>query len=444
MNYKKTLLELAKFGIDAVKPENFISRCIKVVNNTIFFFDWKGNEVLEVKGDEFKSLHLFAVGKASVGMFSETLNVLGDRFHISDGVVVTNEVVSDVKGYQVITSSHPIPDERSLFAAGEVLKRFQNMDEDDFFIFLLSGGGSALLELPMEPITLEDLKVATKLFLESGMDIFELNTLRKHLSKVKGGRLAKSTKARGIVLVLSDVIGDNLEFISSGLLYCDSTSYSDVKGILEKYSLWKRIPENVEMVFKKGILGEIEDTPKVENERIKNVIVSNNGFALRKIEERCKDVGIYGRIITSTLRGEAREVGKVLVAMAEGILSGIYSGNIKKPACLIFGGETTVTVSGNGFGGRNQELVLSALGEIRDKKGITVLSVGSDGIDGKSDAAGGVVDWENYIAAVDKKLNIVDFLKNNDSNTFLKKVGGEIVLGKTGTNVCDIILILIN
>lgn len=317
------------------------------------------------------------------------------------------------------------------------------MNEDDFFIFLLSGGGSALLELPIDPINLDDLRKATDIFLKSGMDIFELNTLRKHLSQIKGGKLARFTKARGVVLILSDVIGDDLKSISSGLLYCDSTSYKDVGEILGKYNLWDKIPENVKNVFKWGLSGEIEDTPNIENERVKNIIVSNNSFALKKIKEKCKDFGINGKIITSTLRGEAKEVAKALISIGEGVLSSDEK-NYNFPLCLIFGGETTVNVYGTGRGGRNQELVLSALNEIKYNKNLSILSVGTDGIDGKSDAAGGVVNRENYDIAVKNRLNLNLFLKNNDSSTFLKEVNGLITTGKTGTNVCDIILLLIN
>ncbi len=442
MNEREILIELAKSGIEAVLPRNFIPDVIKNNEKSLSFFDWEGKEVFSILKKDFKNLHLFSVGKASYEMFFETLKVL-KGYNIKDGLIVTNEERKSFNGFKIITSSHPIPDDRSVFAAKEVINRFRELKSDDFFIFLLSGGGSSLLEFPIEPITIYDLKKATELFLKSGMDIFELNTLRKHLSQIKGGKLAKFTNSRGVVLVLSDVIGDDLQFISSGLLYCDKTTYKDVDEILGKYNLWDKLPESVRDVFIRGIEGEIEDTPVFESDKIENIVVANNTFALKRIKQKCEDFNIDGKIVTSSLRGEAKEVVKVLVSMAEGILKEIDT-DFKFPICLIFGGETTVNVQGNGIGGRNEELVLSGLNEIRNRKNIALLSIGTDGIDGKSEAAGGVVNWENFEIAKRKKLNLNSFLKNNDSYNFLKETNGLIITGKTGTNVCDIILLLIS
>ncbi|MDQ7055197.1 MAG: MOFRL family protein [Persephonella sp.] len=260
------------------------------------------------------------------------------------------------------------------------------------------------------------------------------------MSMIKGGRLGRATKAKGVVLVISDVVGDDLFTIGSAPLYFDPSTYQQAKNILVKYNLWNKIPPSVKKVIEDGVCGETPETPKEENPNIKHYIIGNNITALKKIKQEAEK-RFPAVIMTSQMKGEAREVAKVLISIAKEIKK---SGNpFKPPVILLSGGETTVTVRGNGKGGRNQELCLSVLEEIKNTEGITVLSGGTDGIDGNSDAAGAVVDRDTFIRAQELSLDINQYLSNNDSYSFFSKTGNLIKTGYTGTNVMDITIIMV-
>jgi hydroxypyruvate reductase/glycerate 2-kinase len=315
------------------------------------------------------------------------------------------------------------------------------LGEDDFFLYLLSGGSSALLEWPSPPVTLPELQATARLLLEGGLAIDEINMVRKHLSRVKGGRLGRMTKARGLVLVISDVLGDDLQTIGSAPLYCDGSSYQQVVDLLSRFNLWESLPASVRGLLADGAAGVCEETPKEPNPRIEHLLIGSNVLALEKAAARSEALGIQAPIMTSRLRGEAREVAKAIVAVGEEILA---SGRpFAPPVCLLFGGETTVTVRGKGRGGRNQEMCVAALREIGERRGLLFFSGGTDGIDGNSEAAGAAVDWQSFARAQELGLRIDDYLGANNSNQLLASTGDLIVTGPTGTNVMDITMLFV-
>ncbi len=429
MNLKKTGIDLFLYGIESVKPENLIPEKICLENSSI-----------QIEGDKYSiknGVYIFGSGKASVEMAKAIEKMLLD--YIIDGTVVCN-YTQKLKKIKVIEGSHPVPDEKSLIAGETLLKKISSLKENDFFIFLLSGGSSALIEKPVPPVTLQDLQKTTQILLKHSVPIEEINIVRKHLSLIKGGRLGHSTKAKGIVLVISDVIGDDLFTIGSAPLYYDQSTYEDAYNILKKHNIFDDLPDNVKKVIKKGIKGEIKETPKKENPNIKHYIIGSNIDALKKIKQKAeKFMKTY--IMTSQLKGEAKEVAKAIVSIGKEIKKS--SNPFKPPVCLLFGGETTVTVKGNGKGGRNQELCLSALIEIKDTKNIVFLSGGTDGIDGNSEDAGAVVDSSSYKKVKKLGLDPYKYLENNDSNSFFTKIEDNIKTGYTGTNVMDITIILV-
>ena len=432
MNLKDFAKELFLKGIEAVLPSNLINESVSIQDSVLKI----KKQFINLKN--FENLYVFGSGKASVEMAKAVENLLFN--HIKDGLVVCN-YTENLRKIEVMEGSHPVPDEKSLKAGEALLEKMSSLSENDFFIYLLSGGSSALIEKPIPPITLEDLQKTTKILLEHSVPIEDINAVRKHISLIKGGRLGTSTKASGMVLVISDVVGDDLETIGSAPLYFDRTTYQDVFKILEKYNLFDKLPENVKKVLKDGLEGKIPDTPKSPNPKIKHFIIGNNLKALKRIQEEAQNSGFKTHILTSQIKGEAREIAKAIVSIGKESLS---SNNPEKPpACFLFGGETTVNVVGNGKGGRNQELCLAGLNEIKETKNIILLSGGTDGIDGNSDAAGAVVDYESYLKSKGLGLDINQYLKNNDSYHFFKKTGDLIITGKTGTNVMDVIILLV-
>ncbi len=430
MDFRDLALNLFLSAVEAVKPSNFIPSVLDLKDDFLCIKEKK------IKIPE--KIYIFGSGKASVEMAKAVENILYDR--IKGGVVVCN-YVEILKKIQVVKGSHPVPDENSLKAGDILYKKFTSLKKDDFFIYLLSGGSSALIEKLIPPISLEDLQVLTELLLKNSVSIDEINIVRKHISLIKGGRLGHSTKAKGIVLVISDVIGDDLFTIGSAPLYYDKSTYQDAFSILKRYSLWEKVPFSIREVIKKGIDGEIPETPKRENPDIKHFIVGNNLLALKKAKEEAEKHDIPCYIMTSQLKGEAKEVAKVISSIGKEIKTS--KNPFKPPVCLLFGGETTVTVVGNGKGGRNQELALSFLREIKGDEEFIFLSGGTDGIDGNSDAAGAVVDKEVYEKSREKNLSIEEFLKNNDSYNFFLKTGGLIFTGYTGTNVMDVSILIV-
>jgi glycerate 2-kinase len=422
-------------GVQAVLPDRLISGSVVLRENELSILDKKyplrpGQKV-----------HVFGSGKASIGMAKSLLSLLEDR--VAGGVIVSTQLSNDdLSPLVVVQGSHPVPDEKSIRGASLLIDALSDLKRDDFFIYLLSGGSSALIEKPIQTIALAEMQEATRLLLHNSVPIQQINAVRKHLSMVKGGRLGQCTRASGVVLVISDVIGDDLSVIGSGPLYCDSSTFQQCRGILEQSSIWAKVSPGVRAVITSGIKGDIPETPKQQNKSISHYLLGTNRKALEQAYRTASDSGLNTYIMTATLAGEAREVAKVLAAIASNVST--HHEPFQPPACLLFGGETTVSVRGKGRGGRNQELALAALAEIGGRDNILLLSGGTDGIDGNSSAAGAFGDSDLAREADRQELSIPSFLADNNSNAFFHAVGGLLETGPTGTNVMDITLLIID
>lgn len=433
MNLRRAILDIYRAGLMAVLPGNLIRDAVAVTDNGLIIEE-KGFPV--VKGSP---VYIFGSGKASIGAAKVLEDIMTDR--IAGGLIVSNYNDSSLERIKVCVGSHPLPDEKSIKGADLLIEGLSALSKDDFFIYLLSGGSSALIERPVPPLTIEDLQDLSTLLMNAGASIDELNAVRKHLSMIKGGRLAKMTKARGVVLVISDVIGDDLETIGSAPFYRDCSTYSDVQNIFSRYNLKSKLTSAVRTIIEEGLAGQVEETPKEQSSRIDHVIIGSNKMALQRAKEKAVSLDITAHIITSRLRGEAKEIAKAIIAMGEEIAMTLNPYDM--PVCLIFGGETTVTVKGDGKGGRNQEMCLSALREIGHRSDMVFLSAGTDGIDGNSNEAGAVVDCNSYQRVEELGLKIDDYLRRNDSNKLFEQTGDLIITGPTGINVMDITILLI-
>ncbi|HID26070.1 MAG TPA: DUF4147 domain-containing protein, partial [Thermoplasmata archaeon] len=379
-----------------------------------------------------KSIYLVAFGKASISM----AEAVCDTLPIKEGVVITHDENNRVhhKNVKTLVGDHPIPTERNIEATDQALSTIGKCKKNDLLITLISGGGSALLCKPRIP--LHDLQKTTELLLKSGLDIKEINTIRKHLSQVKGGQLTRFAQSNVLSYIISDVVGDPLEYIASGPTTSDSTTYLDAKKILEKHLLWDKIPPSVQNVIEKGVKGELPETPKPGDKvfhRVENIVVANNTQACKAVSEKAKKLGYKPTILSTTLTGEARKVGKRFVTHA--------IDNLSSNSVLVAGGETTVNVTGNGRGGRNQEMVLSTVDLIVDNS-LVFSSFATDGVDGNSDAAGAVADGFTKKRAETKGLSANKYLSNNDSYHFFKTLDDLLFTGPTGTNIMDIQILL--
>ncbi len=399
-------------GIEAVLPENCFDKCLKLYNDKI------KTDNFEIKLSQYKKINVISVGKASIGMAKALFGKIKPDNHL---IVGTEKNISE--NYNYISAGHPIPDKMSWKAGEELLNLVEIITEKDLTFFLISGGASALIERSFIP--LERLIEINRMLLKSGANIYEINCVRKHLSEIKGGNILKKIKGDVVSLIISDVIGDSLETIASGMTYFDTSTMKDAVLIAKKYNL----PINP---------SEFKETLKQDEFKklnVKNFIIANNNKACNSVISYLKSKKINIFYIGSQIQGEAKEVAKVL----GGICKELTCKNIglEKPVALVSGGEPTVTVRGKGKGGRNQELCLAMFPFIKEIGG-SFLSCGTDGIDGFTDAAGAVVDNLTVENSDKMLLNYEEFLLNNDSNSFFEKTGNLIKTGKTGTNVADI------
>lgn len=433
MNLRETALEILYDSLQAVSPGSLIRASLKLELDRLRV----QHAVYPLRGG--RGIHVFGSGKAAVESARVVEGLLGDR--IAGGLVISGYGESSKGKIKIVQGSHPVPTLKSVKAADLLLHGLAGLRENDFFIYLLSGGSSSLLEKPLPPVTLRDLQKTVRLLLENAVPIEEMNVVRKHLSLVKGGRLCEATRARGAVLVVSDVIGDRLDTIGSAPLFYDQSTYSDAREILSRHGIWKALPAPVKSLISRGIMGTVPETPKKENDRVRHHIIGNNLILLKRAKTKAQALGIPARIMSSRLRGEAREAARAIFSIGEEVLFSHQP--FTPPVCMIFGGETTVTVRGKGKGGRNQEMCLAVLRELGDRENIVFLSAGSDGIDGNSEAAGAVVDCKSSEKARSLGLVIEDYLERSDSSSFLRRTGDLIVTGPTGTNVMDIVMLLI-
>jgi len=389
---------------------------------------------------------VIGAGKASGKMAEGVEYVLLDHIHAGHvNVLSGTEGLFNLGKVRTFPAGHPIPDHNTLEGTRKIVELVRGLDKSDVVITLISGGGSALMEMPMPGITLEDLNRATRLLLECGARIQEINSVRKHISQVKGGRLARLCyPATVISLIISDVIGDPLDSIASGPTAPDTTTFQDAWEVLEKYDLLKKMPKSIVETLKKGVRGEIHDTPKPGDpvfERVHNFIVANNEKALYAAANQAKALGLNTLVLGSFIEGEARHVGQALAGIAQGIKH--QNVPISPPAVVLAGGETTVRVVGSGKGGRNQEVVLGSVEKIADEEGLCIASVGTDGVDGVTDAAGAIADGKTLSRALSLGLKPSTFLNRNDSYSFFLALNDLIFTGPTLTNVMDVMGVVV-
>ncbi|MEE9200152.1 MAG: glycerate kinase, partial [Candidatus Brocadiales bacterium] len=350
------------------------------------------------------------------------------------------------KRMMVIEAGHPVPDKRSIEAVEAVLKLASGAGKKDLVFCLISGGGSTLLCGPPEGITITDLKSLTRLLLASGAEIHEINTIRKHVSVINGGRLAKTIYPAAIInLIVSDVVGNELGMVASGPTLPVGSTFKDAMDVLNKYNLTKRIPRSIYRYLKEQLKEGREEGPAKGApcfKRCQSYMVGSNELALEAAERRARKLGYNSIVLSSSITGEAREVASVLVSIAREVSEN--SRPVRRPACILAGGETTVTIKGTGKGGRSQEFALAAALQLEDCNHTVVLSAGTDGTDGPTDADGAVVDTTTCRRAKRRfQLDAADYLDRNDSYNFFKKAGGHLITGPTRTNVTDIMMALI-
>lgn len=386
--------------------------------------------------DRVSRIVVVGCGKASAAMARTVEGVLGDR--ITGGfVVVKDGYTAPTRRIQVAEAGHPVPDARGQVAAGRLLEMARRAGADGLVIVLISGGGSALTPAPAPPVTLEEKQAVTQLLLAAGATINELNAVRKHLSLLKGGQLARAAApATVLTLVLSDVIGDPLDVIASGPTAADPTTFADALAVLAKRGIRDRVPATVLSRLEAGARGDVKETPKPGDPalaRVTNLVIGNNALIVDAAAATARQLGFAPTVLTRALQGEARDVARDLVARAR---------RLPAPACLVAAGETTVTVRGRGRGGRCQELALAAALELERDQNLVVLAAGTDGTDGPTDAAGAIVDGGTVRRGRGAGLDSRRSLEDNDAYGFLQASGDLLVTGPTATNLLDLYIVL--
>lgn len=441
-------------AVQRVDPYSMIARRMTLAGD-ILRIETEGNTE-EFSLATIDRVYAIGAGKATAPMAKAAEEILGDR--------LTGGIISVKKGHglpleriEIIEAGHPVPDDNSVKAARAIADLARGADEKTLFINLISGGGSALLSYPLElcpeegvlSITLEEKQKTTELLLACGATIREINCIRKHLSGIKGGGLARLMYPAGSVnLILSDVVGDRLDTIASGPTTADDTTFSDAMDIVRKYDLKTMLPGKVFEVLKAGEAGEIginEASDELVFSKVHNILLGNNLSALLAAEEAAESFGYSTLVLSSQVTGEAREIAKFYAALAREIRTGDRP--VKRPACILAGGETTVTIRGTGTGGRNQELALSFLSELQEypgeADGVFFLSAATDGNDGPTDAAGAFASRDVLEAGLKAGVGINEYLANNDSYAYFDKAGYLFKPGPTKTNVCDLQLLVV-
>ena len=435
---RKLALNALEAGLNAADPAKVVKSIIKIKGNSLRIGKCKFSL------SQFKHIYVIGGGKASGKMAEALESVL--KAQISDGTINVPYGSGPHKTcrIEIKEASHPLPNNAGMKGARRMLDLASQAGENDLIICLISGGGSSLMPIPRGSITLIDKQQVTDALLKSGATINEINTVRKHISDFKGGWLAKEAYPATIVnLILSDVIGDPLEFIASGPMVPDSTTFADSVEILKRHHLWEGLPNSIKTILVDGQKRLIPETPKEGNKvfrKVHNIVAGNNRLATLASCSRLQKAGLHSMLLTSFLEGEARHVGTMLASITKEIKA---SGNPFPPPCgIVAGGETTVTVAGSGKGGRNQEIVLAAALGILGRDGVAIASLSTDGIDGPTDASGAIADGKTIIRSQEQELDAKNFLASNDSYNFFSALHDLILTGLTGTNVNDISVIV--
>ncbi|MFX1281294.1 MAG: glycerate kinase [Promethearchaeota archaeon] len=448
---RKIILETLEIAIKAVKPQNLIKSSIKIKNN-----------ILTIQNDDYdlkkvNKLYIVGGGKAAADMALSLENILNQNKEIKyQGLInvpkdsVDSEKLKQTK-IKINYASHPIPDKGGLDGAKEMVNLIENSTTNDLILFLISGGGSALLPLPIKGISLEDIQILNTLLLESGASIHEINVVRKHISAIKGGNIARTTYtssgAKLISLIISDVVGDNLDIIASGPTVPDTSTFHDAHTILNKYTLYEKVPESIRIHISNGLKDEKLENPKYNDKSFNNVhnyVIGTVEIAVEKAISFLEAEGFKTHYFSNEIAGEAVEYGKNLYRIVLKRIEDAIEKDISGKLALIGTGELTVTIKGNGIGGRNQEMLLSFLNSVEKQEidwDFAILGANLDGIEGNSHAMGALID--NDILKRRDKKSILKYLKSNDSNCFFKLNKTEIVTGLTGCNVNDLVIVLL-
>ncbi|MCD6480516.1 glycerate kinase [Candidatus Bathyarchaeota archaeon] len=436
---REDAVEILEAALKAADPYRAVERALTLEGDGLKV----GSHTLTLKA--YRRILVIGGGKASGRMAEALEQILGNL--IDGGVVIVprgTETDLRLKRIKALGSSHPLPDEEGVKAVGEMLNLLEDVDEETLILAVISGGGSALMTYPAEGVSLEELREITSKLMLAGARINELNAVRKHLSAIKGGRLAAKAQPATIVsLILSDVVGDPLDTIASGPTAPDSTTYRDAVEALKRYGLWTEAPSSVRRRLEAGLRGEVDETPKPGDPlftRVLNVVVANNYTAASAALSRAESLGYRALLLSTRVEGEARVIGGLYASIAQEIFSTGHP--LKPPAAIIAGGETTVTVRGPGRGGRNQELALASALWLRGLNAL-VASMATDGVDGPTDAAGALADGMTVERAEALGIDPLQHLNRNDSYNFFKPLGDLIETGPTGTNVNDIAIILV-
>jgi len=434
---RKHAFEIYKEAVDAANPKKCVLDHLSLQGNVLSVDSRQYNLT------DFESIYTIAFGKAASAMTEGIEEVLGDR--LSGGMVITNsQPARAFMKLEFYLCGHPVPDERSVNAANDVMSVLGKAGEKDLVIFLISGGGSAVLSMPPPGLTLDDMRKATATLLRSGVDKNGLNAVRKHISQIKGGGLLKKAlPARVITLILSNVVSDKVDAIASGPTVPDSTTYEDAWRVVEALKIEHELPPQVVVHLEDGRKGEIPETLKegeFDPDLVQTVIVGSNIKSLTAAQKKAKKLGYNTLMLSSQISGEAKEVAKVIAAIAFDVERSDIP--VKKPGCIIFGGETTVTVHNVGIGGRSTETALSFSMEIIGHN-IVGLFCDTDGIDGPIDAAGAICDGQSRLKAREIGVSAREHLAQNNSYDFFYKLGDLVITGPTGTNVMDIGIVIV-
>ena len=441
---RETVLKLFDSGVRAVNPS-------LIINENLTYNSEKKELVIkdQIFSVNKRKIYIIGAGKA-VGQMAEALEKLLIELEFQGIICVPQGVKKHLtlNRIECFESTHPLPSEVNLINTKETLNLIKNVKPNDLVIALISGGGSAIWSAPISPITIKDLIFLNKKLIESGMDIHEINVVRKHVSEIKGGKFAKVIPAEMIVLILSDVIGDNLETIASGCFHPDPSTFRDAENLLNQYNLMNFVPDSIKLVIKQGNDGLIPETPKKDNPIFQNVhtyIVGSNKLACNAIMTEARQFGLKSVFLTDRIEGDAKWLGRLLARIYHGLADGT-----KEPLLIVSGGEPTVKVSGSGIGGRNQEVAAAVLQEflsLDSLSDILFLSAGTDGVDGNSPYAGALIDdlSTTITRQKEKELNLAKFQKENNLSEFFEELGGSVLMiGPTGTNVMDLQLALLN
>lgn len=434
---RRLLLETLEFTLASVDPYVLVSQRVKRRGDKLRV----GSQVIPL--GSYDGIFVIGAGKASGAMAKALESILGSRLDGGLVVVPSGRQSPKLSRVRPVAASHPTPDANSVSVAKELTALVERLNSRDLLICAISGGGSALLSLPTEPLTIEDKGRVARLLMNAGATIVELNTVRKHLSAIKGGWLAKRSRAGSTLgLIISDVVGDRLDSIASGPISPDLTTFSDAIAVLRKYNLWESIPSSAKQILSEGDKGRIPETPKADDPCFQKVgyhFLGNNRIACTSAKRYLRSKGIRTEILSSSVTGEARYLGAFIGSLAREIVK--FDEPFRRPCAFIVGGETTVTVTGSGLGGRNQECVMACAKEIQGLKGVTMTSIGTDGMDGPTDAAGAIADGMTISRSEELGLKFDALLAQNDSYRFFAPLKDLVMTGRTNTNVNDIAIV---